>query len=326
MKTYETYAGNGHNLDGRDPEQIEHDLSEIRSELSDTIEAIWQRFSPGELVDRAIHSMRSVGRGSADFTSNLGRSIRDNPVPAALIGVGLAYLLYGRSGERSRSGGQEIGGRVRGALERAKDRAGELRGRAGERLSSDEGEEYGETTQRVGHAYGQAKERGREWLEEKGSELRDRGGELAERTRETGARAREKIEETWREQPLVVGALGIALGAALGATLPVGRREQEVLEPVAERAQESLGAKVREGAERAENLIESAADKASEKIESARPDEERPGTYAPIGRTPATAPASSQPGSFTGSYVRSGTTPSPGPGSAPPPGRPTRKP
>lgn len=89
---------------------IERDIERTRAEMSHTIDAIQERLSPGQLVDQAFHYFQSgSGRGLTDgasqFAQNLGRAIRDNPVPVALVATGVAWLMVSRArGPSSRYG------------------------------------------------------------------------------------------------------------------------------------------------------------------------------------------------------------------------------
>ena len=83
--------------DTREPEEIERDLNRARAQVSATIDAIQQRMTPGELMDQAYHYLRHSA--PADFGANLGQTVRHNPVPVTLIGVGIAWLMaQGRHG------------------------------------------------------------------------------------------------------------------------------------------------------------------------------------------------------------------------------------
>lgn len=79
-----------HIEDNRRPEEIEHDIERTRARLSSNIDAIQRKLTPGEMMDEAI----SYARTSlpADFGSNLNKAVRDNPIPVALIGLGVAWL------------------------------------------------------------------------------------------------------------------------------------------------------------------------------------------------------------------------------------------
>lgn len=87
----------------REPRDIQEDLAETRAGLDETIDALQQKLSPGQLFDQTLGYLRRPGGvpgGTQEFFSNLSRTIRDNPVPVALIGAGLAWLMF--SGSRSR--------------------------------------------------------------------------------------------------------------------------------------------------------------------------------------------------------------------------------
>ena len=61
-----------------------------RAEVEDTLEAIQDRLSPGQMFDQAVAYLR--GSGGKEFMRNFGATVRDNPVPVALLGTGLAWL------------------------------------------------------------------------------------------------------------------------------------------------------------------------------------------------------------------------------------------
>jgi hypothetical protein len=84
----------------KSPDEIEQDIAATREHIDRTLDVLTARLSPSGLVDQALHIARDTG---GEFTLNLGRAIRDNPVPTALIGVGLGWLMFaGRRREDDR--------------------------------------------------------------------------------------------------------------------------------------------------------------------------------------------------------------------------------
>jgi hypothetical protein len=71
--------------------QIEREIEQDRRRIEQKIGAIQERLSPGQLIDEAIAYAK--GHGGAEFASNLKASAVANPVPVALIGIGLAWLM-----------------------------------------------------------------------------------------------------------------------------------------------------------------------------------------------------------------------------------------
>jgi hypothetical protein len=80
----------------RSPDEWEREIERTRADIGRTLGALRARVSRGALVDRMMRSMRDEG---GEFAAGIGRAIRDNPVPAVMVGAGLAWLLIAsRSG------------------------------------------------------------------------------------------------------------------------------------------------------------------------------------------------------------------------------------
>jgi hypothetical protein len=78
-------------------QELEREVTESRERIDRTIEAIQDKLTPGQLIDEGLRMVRSDATG---FVGQLGQAIRANPIPAALVGVGLIWLLLA-SGTRS---------------------------------------------------------------------------------------------------------------------------------------------------------------------------------------------------------------------------------
>lgn len=78
--------------------EIEREVEGTRARLTGTIEELKERVSPNNLMDQAVDYLR--GSGGQEFISNLGTSVRQNPLPILLIGAGIGWLMM--SGNRSR--------------------------------------------------------------------------------------------------------------------------------------------------------------------------------------------------------------------------------
>lgn len=72
------------------PEDLEQSVKDERARVNATIEEIQHRLTPGRLIDEALNHGRAEGK---DFITNLGRTLAANPVPTALVGIGLWWLL-----------------------------------------------------------------------------------------------------------------------------------------------------------------------------------------------------------------------------------------
>lgn len=80
--------------DHRTPNEIERDIERERAELANTVDELQDRFSPETII-------REVARGFSEHGGDFGRSVREsvkqNPVALTLTGVGLAWMMFGRS-------------------------------------------------------------------------------------------------------------------------------------------------------------------------------------------------------------------------------------
>lgn len=70
--------------------ELEREVSEQRDRVEARIGEIKERLSPGQLVDELLSYSKD---GGGKFAANLGQQLAANPLPAALVGVGLAWLI-----------------------------------------------------------------------------------------------------------------------------------------------------------------------------------------------------------------------------------------
>lgn len=104
------------------PEQIEHEIAATRANIAMEIEEIQRRISPWRLLSEVMDGARGAVAGAArgarhvgdealetgsEFAANLGRTIRQNPVPVVLLGVGLTWLCL--SGRRNGVEARDVG-------------------------------------------------------------------------------------------------------------------------------------------------------------------------------------------------------------------------
>lgn len=81
------------------PEQIEREIEQDRQRINARLDEIQNRMSPGQLVDEALAYAKSSGGG--EFFSNLTSSVKTNPMPVALLGVSLAWLMSSQKTDTS---------------------------------------------------------------------------------------------------------------------------------------------------------------------------------------------------------------------------------
>ena len=70
-------------------DQYVEEIEQTREEIDRTLLTLEDKLSPRELWEEAI---RWSG-GAREFSENLGRTIRDNPIPATLLAISLIWLM-----------------------------------------------------------------------------------------------------------------------------------------------------------------------------------------------------------------------------------------
>lgn len=217
-------------------EEIREEIEQTRAELSETIDAIQERLQPRNLVADAkeaakdaaadaVENVRDATLGRAErMVSNVGETvggagnsimdtIRANPVPAALAGIGLGWLFMKRG-----QSGQGAPGYPPGRYAPRGGRAGagstdwyatsSDRPYAGR---TDEGGGVGETISRAGERAGELAGQARDTVTEAASEARERVGDLASTTAGTAQGAGSSLVETVRRNPLPAAVTGLGL-------------------------------------------------------------------------------------------------------------------
>ena len=76
--------------------RIEEDLRVTRARMDGRLTELQERLTPGQILDDVMAYFRDSGGG--DFGRNLVASVRSNPLPAAITGIGLAWLMASGSG------------------------------------------------------------------------------------------------------------------------------------------------------------------------------------------------------------------------------------
>lgn len=85
---------------GSESAQLELEVEAQRQKVEHSIGEIRERLSPGQLVDELL----SMGKdGGQHFAANLGHTVTANPLPAALLGISLVWLMSSRGSNGSSS-------------------------------------------------------------------------------------------------------------------------------------------------------------------------------------------------------------------------------
>lgn len=220
------------------PDALESEVEATRSRMNETIDAIERKLTPGEMMNEGLDYFRHSGSG--EFLTNLGESAKSNPMPAVLTGIGIGWLML--ANRSPRNGGATL-------------RAGEVKDKAKGKASA-----AAERTREAAHN-----------ARERAHDARERMHQVREETRDMSRRAAggmrdmaDRFSRAIHEQPLIVGALGLALGAALAAGLPRTSTEDRMMGGVRDKALDKAAEAGKEQAEEVRATAQAAAEAARE--------------------------------------------------------------
>jgi ElaB/YqjD/DUF883 family membrane-anchored ribosome-binding protein len=236
--------------------EIRESIEQTRANMTETIDELQERLSPSHLKEQvkeqvieqykqARETVREATIGKvedmvdrvSDTMYETRRSIVDtvtgNPIPSALVGIGLAWLWMNRRND-SGSARRRYDDRYRSA-----PKYDEI----GPRYRSGEGSDFDTDTSR--HFVSKAGNA----VSEVAGEVQDAASNLAGKARATvtgtvdqaqesarhfadvaqhqAQRVEERFNAALRENPLAIGAVALALGTAVGLAVPRTRKENE---------------------------------------------------------------------------------------------------
>ena len=243
----------------------------IRTGLSDARESV--RKDAKDALTGARDSIRAATLGKVEnLATDLGDAMNDardtlldtlynNPLPATLTGVGLAWLLMNRSksaaGRRSNWGdggnGAAVGnmGAVVGraahqatdalaqGFQGATDAAGNVLESASG-MASTIAHAAGDTAQYAAHT------------------AREGATALASSAKQNAKRVEQIVQRQLRERPLAVGAAAVAIGTMVGCALPHTHAEDEMMGETRDNVLYRAGDAIHDAAESVSNLTDKA--------------------------------------------------------------------
>lgn len=321
---------NGH----RSPERLEDELRQTRRAMDETLDELSAHLEPRRMVNEAWHTIREhlpSGERASHVAKEAGRDltrrIGAHPIPAAIIGAGVVWLIIeeamgesvrgehaARAADAARDKAHDVADRVGEHASRMGDKASGLASRAGEK-AHDAAHRIGDTAHDMAEGMHRRAHTASEHVSRAASRAASAAADGARHTADATA-------DAYESRPLLFGALAIAAGLAAGIAAPKTRAERRVLGKAGEdlrheasdiarrtghRVMDAAKETATEGVERVADAVESEADRAADKAEGAADKSEgksdrdaggSPSTWMPddAGRPPVETPKQGQPG------------------------------
>ncbi|HET9456515.1 MAG TPA: DUF3618 domain-containing protein [Candidatus Limnocylindrales bacterium] len=215
-------------------ERLTQEIDATRSGMSETLDELGQRLDPANLVAGAKETVReatvgkveSMATTAGDIVSDAGETAREtgeglietikrNPVPAAMAGIGLGWLWMNRDKGRKMTWPQTTGPRYSSV------QAARFEPSFGDRVG-EAGDEVSRRASSVASSVGEA-------ASDVASRAKSTAGQVPDQIGEVGQEVGDTAQRLLDENPLAVGAIALAVGTAVGLALPATRTEQRVI-------------------------------------------------------------------------------------------------
>ena len=219
---------------------VEQEVEASRSNLDRTMDALKDKMSPGQLFDEASRAMGATGQ---QVFAKFMEQAKENPLPLAVMGLGLAWLMTssGRTGGSAnataeprsfRPGGH--GGGIGAAAQDIGDKASDMVAGVKDKLagaSSSVGDAGRTVVEGIGSAASSAMDRANDYRDQ----------------------AQRSFSRVLESEPLLIGGVGLLVGAAIGAALPHTDVEDKTVGPLRDKVMEK-------GKEIAQDTLQQASD------------------------------------------------------------------
>lgn len=261
-------------------EKIRDQIEDTRREMGETIDAIQEKLSfsniseqvkeqVSEQINSAVETAKAAVyqvaiKKTGDFMQNIGREIKklnivktagENPIPLILIGLGAGLLVFKsfnkNSGSKTFRKNTEGKPNKPSLLASAQNKVSDVASHTYENVSSAAGSAYESVSGAASSAY-----RG----------VGSLAGNTYEKVGDLGTQAREQYDYYIEENPLAVGAIALAVGAAVGLAIPSTSYENKLLGETREKLL-SKAEEVTRGA--IENARQTVADEVGKNIKEA---------------------------------------------------------
>ena len=223
-------------------DRIEQDLARTRARMDSRLDELQDHLSPRQMLNDAFAYFR--GGEGADFTQDLVSRAKANPLPVALVGVGLAWLM---ASNHSRSPAptaypDDLEARIRQAEGSIVRDDGEHDDDYGSRLDDARGKVLGiargasdtaaSYTQRIKDALATAKQSALRTSHDLAASASDAFG-TAKKGTSTMARSPRDTLSSIASNPFALGGIAALVGLVAGSLLPTTDEEEHALGSVA---------------------------------------------------------------------------------------------
>jgi len=269
-------------------EQIREQIEDTRAKMSETIDAIQEKLSISNISEQVTEqvteqvsnlyqtaketvydaTIKRAGKFMSEVNRELKRSdfikqVGDKPLPLFFIALGAGLLLFGN--KKNGRGSQ----RYRGNAGSFKGKGGRETGNRGSMLKSATDTLTGaasSTYQAVGDTANSAYESVGNAANSVYGSVSDLANGTIDKAGELGGQIQEKYEYYLEENPLAIGAVALAVGAAIGFSIPSTAYENELVGEVRENLMSKVGEQLSGTIDKVKNIAGEAKNVIAESV------------------------------------------------------------
>lgn len=265
------------------------DIRDTRERMGQTVEDIGHRLNPDRLKQRFKDDLHDATIGKAEHMAKnaAGRvdatrhsfmdHIRENPIPSAMVGIGLGWLLFNSRRDyevepvfipdeqlRADYGPYDEyyppmpdGQEGEGMIARGREKVSELKDsalEAGHDVADRARDRVSGIAHETRHRFEDITDRAQDRIEH----MRHSRGSMegGQDVRMRAHRLENRFEETLHDSPLAVGAAAVAIGMAIGLSAPATKRESEIMGDTRDRLLDNARDAAREAREKVGERVE----------------------------------------------------------------------
>lgn len=241
--------------------------------------------SASHAMDSISPTLRSAGETAKGAGATIVETIRLNPIPAAITGIGLGWLIMSirrqsesnassydsmtpatYSADRFASTTDEFGSQGSGgmnnyataaslsdqpsAMDNVKDRLGDAK------------DKVAQTASNVGQSVSDAAHNVASSASDMAHNMGDKASALGSQAKEYGQRAAGATSDYFQASPLAVGAIALLAGAAIGLMLPSTEPENRWMGETRDRLKDQATQQIQQVADKVQNVASAAFDQA----------------------------------------------------------------
>ncbi|TIT60327.1 MAG: hypothetical protein E5W63_14380, partial [Mesorhizobium sp.] len=226
--------------------ELQREAEIARANVSDTAESIRNKMTPGQLIDE-FSGLFTSGDGSS-MLSALKSQVGANPLPVALVSVGLMWLMAGQGAQKPVSVNDSARSSLRpdfagdaGAVDLPFDSEGLISG-VSDALSG--------AADKAKSIVGDAADGARSSMAGAASSVSHSASQYGDQASKATAAA----VDLMRREPLMLAALGLAFGTAVGAMLPRTEFEDQQLGETSDAIRDKANDLLHQGVEGAKDV------------------------------------------------------------------------